>query len=120
MRDDGLPGSGSVGNPAERIPWSRPHGIDASNLLFVDRIGERSRADAVNVATAIDQAASGFDRQFGARMPRDMIASFIPILNVPCHRVGKGRTRLGEAQLSRYTYFDANLSDSPLGTVSSD
>jgi hypothetical protein len=60
-------GGGSVRN-SERKFHSRPHGIDAGDLLSIDRVGEWPGANAIDIATVINETARGFDGLLGAWM----------------------------------------------------
>ncbi len=61
-------------------------GVNASYLFSVDRVGERSCANAVNIAAVIDKTAGCFDGLLGAWISPEEVRSVFPILNVPCHR----------------------------------
>jgi hypothetical protein len=102
-----LPGSqlGDIGPPslplsdrctlvrwqAERTPSSMPKGINTSDLISCDRVGERSCTDAVNVAAIIDQATGCLDGLLGGWKPPDVVQRVPPILDVPSHRFAQWR-----------------------------
>ena len=99
--DGGLVGQRIGHLKPERSRFPGPKGIDAIDLLALDRIADRPRANAVDVAAAIDQAACGFDSQFRGWMLDDAFLPTPSILDVPRHytagsayAVGSGNTVL--------------------------
>ena len=54
-------------------------------LFSFDRVGERSCANAVNIAAVIDKTAGSFNGLLGAWMPYDAVRRVFPILDVPRH-----------------------------------
>jgi hypothetical protein len=64
----------------------RPEGIDSGDLIFRYRVVERSRADAVNVATLVDKGAGSLNGLFGGCIPRDMVHLVFSILDMPIRR----------------------------------
>ena len=75
----------STWDSAEGRFCPRPEGINAGDLFSSDRVGERTGADAINVAAVIDQPAGRLDGPLGAWMHREMVRAVFPILNVPVH-----------------------------------
>jgi len=69
----------------ERPRWPGPKGIDASDLIAVDRIGPRPRADAVDITASINQPAGCVDSCLGRGVPYDAVLATAMILNVSSH-----------------------------------
>jgi hypothetical protein len=62
-----------------------PHIVDASDLLFLDRIGEGSGANPINVATIVEEMTGRFDGLFGRSRLDELVRTQLPKLNEPIH-----------------------------------
>jgi hypothetical protein len=78
-------GGGVISNLAERLFRSRPHGVDAGDLDFGDRILKVASAYADNLETLIEEQTSALDRALWGWKPQDPYAGFVLILNAPGH-----------------------------------
>jgi hypothetical protein len=63
----------------------RPDLVDASDVRLPDRVGKRSRANALNIVSVVDQLAGGFNGALGAWMPANVVNRVYSILHMPCH-----------------------------------
>jgi hypothetical protein len=70
----------------------RPEGTNTGGFVLAHRIGERPRADAIDIAAVINQMAGRFDDQFPVWIPDDVVHRAQSILNVPCQEVSAADT----------------------------
>jgi hypothetical protein len=64
----------------------RPNVVDSEDLISRYGVVERSRADSVNVAALIYEAAGGLNGLFGRRKPPNLLSFVFSILDVPVRR----------------------------------
>jgi hypothetical protein len=63
-----------------------PKVVDSEDLISRYGVVERSRADSVNVAALIYEAAGGLNGLFGRRKPPNLLSFVFSILDVPVRR----------------------------------
>jgi hypothetical protein len=57
-----------VWKDAKRVFRSRPHHIDTGDVVCFDGVGERPRANAVDIVTIVNETTSGFNGIIGAEI----------------------------------------------------